>query len=181
MDHITKARRYADLLSRPEKHGRLTGCTYSLHDGGTAKNSDSFIYLSVQFRDGGQLITLERKEAFGGKTVQVCRPKSDVLGLVSEFIGKYNFAALADLEEDDELTARNGSTHSEDATLFFDDTLLGSCTSVSRSISFTTVRQCGGEAMCDKYAKLLFAAVCGSELISERTTDGSPEVFFERL
>ena len=180
MDHIAKARRYADLIGRPEKHGRLVCCTYSLHEGGAEKNGDSFIYVTVQVRDGGQVINIERKEAFGGKSVLVCRPKTDVLAAVSEFTEKNNFAALADIEEED--TASQGETaRSEEAVLYFDDSILGNCTSVSRSIDLLTVRSSGGGAMCDEYAKLLFNAVCGSEPVSERTTDGSPAVFFDRL
>ena len=155
-----------------ELHDRLICCSYSTHSGGMMFNSDSSLYISVEIKNGEQLITRTDKEAFKDSVTAVYKAKTDVLSEIKALTDRENMAAWHQLKYYQEFFATDVS-YGEGCWLVFEDD--SEKLRTMRNIDFQAVRQQGAGAAADEFRRILVSAAEQGELVSGGAEDLTPD------
>ena len=113
-----------ELKKTPIPHGKLVGCSYDSYACGMQFNSNTWLNISVSLVDDVQQIKYEKKEPFCSGSMIVCRPKQDVLAMLSELVEQENMSAWSVLKYHDPYS-RTDCVSEATLTLYFDDREIG--------------------------------------------------------
>lgn len=156
-----------EVSSVKEVHDRLISCSYSTHRGGMMFNSDSSEYISVELKDGEQIITQTLKKQFENSITNRYKAKNDVLAEVKALADRENMAAWSALKYYQEFFATDIS-YSEGMTLIFEDGT--DKPGIIKNIDLQAVRQQGAGDTANEYYSILSCAAKLGELIQEKDT-----------
>ena len=147
-------------------HGKLVGCSYDSYACGMQFNSNTWLNISVSLVDDVQQIKYEKKEPFCSGSMIVCRPKQDVLAMLSELVEQENMSAWSVLKYHDPYS-RTDCVSEATLTLYFDDREIGGEAASMVSINVSAAYQHGGGDVIDRFYSILEDTVKDAEVLKE--------------
>ena len=155
-----------ELKKTPIPHGKLVSCSYYSYACGMQFNSNTWLNISVSLVDDVQQIKYEKKEPFCSGSMIVCRPKQDVLAMLSELVEQENMSAWSVLKYHDPYS-RTDCVSEATLTLYFDDREIGGEAEAEVKINVSAAYQNGGGDAIVRFHGILEDAVKSSEVLKE--------------
>ena len=157
-----------ELSAKREVHGELIGFSYSASSNGMAMNSNSLHHISVDMKNGEQIITHSEKAAFGSEVTKIYKAAGDVLSELRKVIDRENISAWDALKFVDMYQMTDYSS-SHGMTLYFKDDPDIAFADVRKYIDLKAVSQQGRNDVTNELHGILTAGIESAELISEET------------
>ena len=155
-----------ELKKTPIPHGKLVSCSYDSYACGMQFNSNTWLNISVSLVDDVQQIRYEKKEPFCSESMIVCRPKQDVLAMLSELVEQENMSAWSVLKYHDPYS-RTDCISEATLTLYFDDREIGGEAEAEVKINVSAAYQNGGGDVIDRFYSILEDTVKDAEVLKE--------------